>query len=290
MDTGAQSVALGTGTVRPRLRWSAIIAGAIAAAALSFVLIGFASAIGLSVASTASTWRDNSIALWILSGIYLIFVALASFGLGGYIAGRMHIHGANEVAETSEVEFSDGLQGLVTWALAIMLGAFLGLAAAAVAAPAVVPGGGAVGTSASSGGETLLAFELDRLFRTDRRPADQDLMFRRAEAARILLNSSGHNGISAEDRAYLTTLVAARSGISVPDADQRVGAVIEQSQQAIHRARAAAVIEAFCGAAALLIGAVTAWLAAIAGGRDRERGERYVFRGARRVRTQPVRV
>ena len=282
MIAGAQSTALATGAARPRLRWGAIFAGAVAGSALSFVLIGFGSTLGLSLASTASTWRDNSIALWILTGVYMIFVALASFGLAGYIAGRMHVHGPNDGAiETSEIEFSDGLQGLVTWGLAVVMGAFLAIGAAGIGASVAVPGGGAAGTAASSGGETLLAFELDRLFRSDRRPADQDLTYRRSEAARILLNSSGHNGISAEDRAYLTSLVVARGEIAVPDADARVGSVIEQAHQAIRRARAAAAIEAFSAAAATLIGAVTAWLAAIAGGRDRERGARYRFRERR---------
>ena len=77
--------------VRPGtyVQWSAVIAGSIAAAALAFVLHSFAAAIGLAVSSTAPTWRDASVALWLLSGLYLIVVALAAYGLGGYIAGRM---------------------------------------------------------------------------------------------------------------------------------------------------------------------------------------------------------
>ena len=62
-------------------QWGPIIAGAIAAAALAAVLHAFAAAVGLAVGSTAPTWRDASIGLWILSGVYLILVALASYGL-----------------------------------------------------------------------------------------------------------------------------------------------------------------------------------------------------------------
>src|SRR3954468_364991 len=69
------------------VQWGPVIAGAIAAAALASVLHAFAAAIGLAVSSTAPTWRDASIALWILSGVYLIFVALVSYGVGGYVAG-----------------------------------------------------------------------------------------------------------------------------------------------------------------------------------------------------------
>ena len=61
------------------VQWAPIFAGAVVAAALSFVLHAFAAGIGLSISSTAPTWRDASIALVILSGLYLILVALAAY-------------------------------------------------------------------------------------------------------------------------------------------------------------------------------------------------------------------
>src|SRR6476661_7148334 len=70
------------------LQWSPIVLGALAATALSSVLLAFAVTIGLGVTSTAPTWRDTSTALAILSGLYLIIQAVLSFGLGGYIAGH----------------------------------------------------------------------------------------------------------------------------------------------------------------------------------------------------------
>ena len=73
----------------PYVQWGPVIAGAVAAAALALVLHTFAGAIGLAVSSTAPTWRDASIALWVLSGLYLVLVALATYGLGGYLAGRI---------------------------------------------------------------------------------------------------------------------------------------------------------------------------------------------------------
>jgi hypothetical protein len=80
------------------LEWEPIIAGAIAAAALALVPHTFALAIGLSVSSTAPTWRDASFALVALSGLYVILAALVSYGLGGYLAGLMR---ARSVAKTS---------------------------------------------------------------------------------------------------------------------------------------------------------------------------------------------
>jgi hypothetical protein len=69
--------------------WGAVIAGAIGASALTFVLITFGAAIGLAIASPSATWRDTSVALALLSGLWLLLTAVASFALGGYLAGRL---------------------------------------------------------------------------------------------------------------------------------------------------------------------------------------------------------
>ena len=63
--------------------WGAIVAGAVAAAALAFVLHSFGVAVGLALSSTAQTWRDASFALVALSGLYLVLVAIAAYGAGG---------------------------------------------------------------------------------------------------------------------------------------------------------------------------------------------------------------
>src|SRR3954468_8594148 len=112
------------GATAPRyFGWSPAAAGALIATALSAVLIAFGTAVGLGVASSAPTWRDASVALWLLSGLYLILVAVVSFGAGGYIAGR--IRGATVASDAVEVEHRDGLHGLAAWALAVVLGATL---------------------------------------------------------------------------------------------------------------------------------------------------------------------
>jgi hypothetical protein len=71
------------------VHWTPVIAGALVASALSLVLIAFGTSLGLSVASTAPTWRDTSPTLTLLSGLYLVLTALVSFGFGGYVAGRL---------------------------------------------------------------------------------------------------------------------------------------------------------------------------------------------------------
>src|SRR5690349_24764441 len=105
------------------LRWTPIVAGALAAAAFAFILITFGVTIGLGVSSSSPTWRDASAALALLSGIYLILQSIVSFGLGGYIAGRTR--GGVNAARNLETETRDGLHGLSAWALAILLGAAL---------------------------------------------------------------------------------------------------------------------------------------------------------------------
>jgi hypothetical protein len=250
--------------------WRAIIAGAILAAGVSFTLMAFGSAIGLAVSSTAPTWRDSSPWLWLLSGVFLIFVALCAFGVGGYAAGRMRWPA--RVAASPESAFRDGMHGLFMWGLAILLTAVLALVGAAIAAKSAVPSGGTAGPATSVAGENILANELDQLFRSYRYAPTQDIQYLRAEAARILLKSSSHKGIPEDDRSYLSNIVALRAGVSNAEADDRVGRIIAESNDELHRARAAAVIEAFLVAAALLLGAAVAWFSAEEGGRDRELG------------------
>jgi hypothetical protein len=253
------------------LHWNPVLAGAIVAAALSFVLLSFGSAIGLSVMSPSSTWRDTSSALALLGGLWLLLTALASFGLGGYLAGRLRTPWS--VAVPDEVEFRDGLHGLLVWGLAIIIGVGLTFATART-----VSGRADLAAPTASTAEPLLALELDRLFRSDRRPADpgSDTEIR-AQAARIITSGLGHTGMAPDDRAYLIRLVAARSGLSQPDAEGRVNQAIAQSSEAVSGARHGAVILAFMIAASLLMGAAVAWLAAAFGGQHRDGAVAHQF-------------
>jgi hypothetical protein len=249
----------------PYPEWGPVIAGAIAAAALALVLHSFALAIGLAVSSTASTWRDASFALMALSGLYVIMAALASYGLGGYLAGLMRAR----LSSREDAELRDGMQGLLVWALATLLTAVIGLATLQSLTRLGAPSGGQAGPSASVAGENIIAYDLDRLFRSERRNA-ADLEYPRAEAARILLTTSSHRGMQPEDRAYLVRLTAAHTGLAPPDAERRVDEVAARAKENISRARRSAVILAFTAGAAALLGAAAAWFAACAGGRVRD--------------------
>ncbi|MGB9216284.1 MAG: hypothetical protein WCC42_13770, partial [Pseudolabrys sp.] len=248
------------------LQWRSIIAGAVCASALAYVLHAFAVAIGLSLSSTAPTWRDASWALVLLSGLYILLVALASYSFGAYIAARLR---APVTSAADSTEFRDGMHGLVVWALATLLTVLIVLATAQVASRLVAPSGA---PSTSAAGENLLAYDLDRLFRSDRRPqgAESNMNYTRTEAGRILLSASSHRGMQADDRTYLVRLVTAMTGLAPADAERRVNDVIAQTKESISRARRSAVIFGFMVGASALLGAVAAWFAACAGGRARD--------------------
>jgi hypothetical protein len=202
--------------------------------------------------------------LVLLSGLWLLLVALGSFALGGYIAGRVR---SSWKTSEDEVEFRDGAHGLLVWALAIVIGAVLTWATATALSSA------SAGTTTvlrpTQGEPAFLAYELDRLFRSERRPERADPEAR-AEAGRIIMTGIGRRDIAADDRAHLARLVAARTGLTQPDADRRVSEVVTATRRAARRARASSVIIGFMTAASLAAGAAAAWFAAGFGGRHRD--------------------
>ncbi|MBH5397947.1 hypothetical protein HZZ13_09110 [Bradyrhizobium sp. CNPSo 4010] len=249
------------------IQWSSVFAGALAASAMSFILIGFGVAIGLGVSSASPSWRDASAALALLSGLYLIIQAIVSFGFGGYVAGRTTRSEPALTTIEDDRERRDGLHGLTAWALAVLAGAAL---LALLGAAAIDRSPMRSSASNTSAAEPLLSYELDKLFRAPRRAPNTDLREARAEAGRILMTSSSHSGVSTDDRAYLVQQVAGVTGLAAPDAERRVDALIAESKTAINRARRNSIIVAFSVAAATLIGAAVAWAAAVAGGRHRD--------------------
>jgi hypothetical protein len=245
------------------LDWTSIIIGSLVAAAVSAILVTFGAAVGLGVSSSSPTWRDASIALWLLSGIFLILQSLVSFGCGGYLAARIRSPYSSSVSE--ETERRDGFHGLASWALAILIGvmvaAFISLAASRSTA---------LNNPPSTTEPSILSYEIDHLFRGPRRLTAADIVPVRSEVGRILMTSSSHEGVSSDDRAFLTQLVSAVTGLTGADAEHRVDSIIAESKRAISHARAAGIVLAFSVAAALLLGAVAAWAAAEAGGRHRD--------------------
>jgi hypothetical protein len=248
------------------VEWGPVIAGALLTAALAFVLESFAIAIGLGVSSTSPTWRDASLGLILLSALYLFLVAFVSYGAGAYVTGRLVPHFTN--GAITDIEYRDGVHGLLAWAIATLLAGLLALGTVQATSRLVAPSG-RIGPEASVAGESIIAYDLDRLFRSDRPPSG-DSGYARAEAARILLTTASHSGLQDDDRAFLVRLVSARTGLTQPDAERRVNDVASKAKDDINRARRSAVLIAFAAGVAALLGAAVAWAAACAGGRDRD--------------------
>jgi hypothetical protein len=203
-----------------------------------------------------------------LSGIYLVLVACAAYGLGGYIVGRMRDRLPEGGATDREVR--DGTHGLLVWAVGTLLtAAIIGFVVPATTR-LVGPSSGSAKASTSVAAENLIAFDLDRLFRGAR--ATSEIDYPRAEAARILLTSTGHDGVSNDDRAYLVRRVSEVTGLPVAETQTRVNAIIDSARQNIQRARHAAVLLAFFAGTAALIGAAVAWFTAELGGKRRDTG------------------
>ena len=259
------------------IHWGPALTGAAVAAAASFVLMTFASAIGLMVVSPSPTWRDTSVWLAVLSGLWIIVVATGSFSLGGYLAGRVR---STWKAPEDEVEFRDGVHGLLVWAVGVVIGVLLLWASAAALGV-----GGATSRDANSQG--FLAYELDRLFRSERRlePVAPEV---RAEATRILMKGLGRQELPADDRTHLNRIVAGATGLAQPDAERRVVQILAEARNSTAQTRRSAVILSFATAAGLAAAAAAAWFAAGIGGRHRDNEFAPPLRMARViVRTVP---
>jgi len=280
-DVGTTDVRAGPLTEGPfsYVNWGPIIVGALTAAALAFVMHSFAVAIGLAVSSAAPTWRDASLALVALSGLYLIIAALISYGVGGYVTGRLRTRLTGGTPD--EIEFRDGMHGAAAWALATLMTAVIAFGGAQTLTRLAAPSTGTAGPSTSVAGENMIAYDLDRLFRGLR--SDGNIEYTRAEAARILLTASSHRGMPPEDRGELIRLVTARTGLAQPEAERRVDDVTARARENIARARKSAVILAFSAGAAALIGLAAAWFAADEGGKHRDGRPPSMVWGRRRL-------
>lgn len=105
------------------VEWTSILAGAVLAAALSMILLGFGAALGLSVTSTYEGESVSPMWVTLAAGVWFVWVMVTSYGAGGYLAGRMRRRFGDASAE--EVETRDGLHGLMVWVTGALVGASL---------------------------------------------------------------------------------------------------------------------------------------------------------------------
>jgi len=278
--SGAEAVVVGNDD-RSYVDWPAILAGTVLATALSFVLLTFGSAIGLSMTSAESGEGVSLFWIAIVGALWLLWVQISSFMAGGYLTGRMRRRHGDATEYESDVR--DGSHGLVMWAMGVLLGAviaFWGVSGTISAATSTV---GAVSSGVGAvAGEAIDRFDpdsllVDRALRGGPRasaPVDEGT---RGEVGRILMSTLGDGELDAADRDYLVAIVAARAGISPEEAGQRIDQLIEQGRQLEAEARAAAetarrlaMVAAFMAAASLLVSAAAAYFGATLGGKHRD--------------------
>jgi len=251
--------------------WAAVIGGALVTAALSLILLALGTGLGLSSVSFWSNVGMSSSTIGTAAILWLILMQVMSSSMGGYLAGRLRTKWAN--IHTDEVYFRDTAHGFLAWALALVItAAFLASAAASMvgATASSAAERGAAGVQAEQRAVDPNEYFVDSLFRSDSARPDANSTAVRGEAGLILANALRQGDVPAPDRSYLAQLVAARTGLSQPDADKRVSDVFARAQQTAETARKTVAHSLLWVFVALLIGAFCASFAATIGGRQRD--------------------
>jgi hypothetical protein len=251
--------------------WGAVIAGGVAASALTLMLLVFGVGMGFATVSPWSNAGISSTTRSVGAGVYLIVVAMLSSTIGGYLAGRLRTKWVG--VHTHEVYFRDTAHGFLAWGLATLISA-VALASAA----AHIVGAASVGfVQATSPGTAQSSSPIDpfvdRLFRSAPagNQAGEDPTAPRAEIGRLLIASLRAGGdVAPADRTYVAQAVAQSTGLSQADAEKRVSDVVTQAKVTLDNARKSAMKLSLWLTASMLIGAFAASLAATDGGRIRD--------------------
>jgi hypothetical protein len=269
--------------------WPAIAAGAVAAAALTLLLIAFGAGIGFS---SISPWSDTGVSastFEVGTGIYLVIVGVMSSAVGGYLAGRLRTKWTS--VHTNEVFFRDTAHGFLAWGFATLLSATILSTSTAYLANGAAAGIGALGQAARSVNPADLY--VDKLFRpapgatqaaapasstepnanaasnatggmtNPNQPRNEILRLWTADFAR-------NQDLDPSDKSYVAQVVAARTGLSQADTEKRVNEVVTEAKAALDKTRRGAAKLSFWLTAALLFGAFAASLAAAEGGALRD--------------------
>src|ERR1700735_154227 len=198
--------------VKSTASWSAIIAGAFVAIAVSLVLFALGSGLGFA---SISPWDGQGLSMTtfaVTTAIWLIVMQWVSSAVGGYIAGRLRSRWLG--THPHEVFFRDTAHGFVTWAVATVVVA--GLLASSVLF--ALSGGAHVATTVAASAAQGAAgtatpsyvYGLDRLFR----PVDASAAATqsgpdvRPEVTHVIVQAVATNGaVSDADRTCLARLV-----------------------------------------------------------------------------------
>lgn len=248
----------GDDSVASGVSWGAILAGAFAAAALSFILVILGFGLGFS---SVSPWSGNGLSAQTIGWstvAWITFTQIAASAIGGYMAGRLRVKWAS--VHTDEVYFRDTAHGFLAWAVASLATAALlstaigsvlaggtriaGAAGAAmITTGATAAAGAASDSNAGPGVDNVSGYFIDALFRAPATgtqtgapasadaaplasgaPADSPSLApaQRNEVTRIFANALRTGALPAGDKTYVAQVIAKRNGISQADAEKRV--------------------------------------------------------------------
>ncbi len=280
------------------ISWGAVIAGSVAAMALTLVMLSIGSALGFSSVSPWPSAGLSATTFKIATGIYLVVIALIASTIAGYIAGRLRTKWRG--VHNYEVQFRDTAHGFLAWGLATIVGAaVLGGAATFFAAGATTDAAAVAANAAPQRTNATSDYYVAQLFRPTAggdtaaaAPAQastapttarggtqgQGSIQANRQAGLIFAHAAANGGnLEQNDRAYLAQLVAAQTGTSQADAEKSVDEVTAQAKVAADKARKAAAQLSMWLAISMLVGAFAASAAAIEGGQLRDRRWRGVI-------------
>lgn len=301
VDAHSAALANNAPSASSAVSWGAIFAGAAAAAALSLILLILGTGLGLS----SSPWANDGISangFGVSTILWITFTQVLASGLGGYLAGRLRTRWLRVHAD--EVYFRDTAHGLLSWCVASLLTAALlsavigSILHTGTRAGASVAGGVASIATASAVGSTadietargtpgFIGYFVDSLFRKDSRVAatptasEASGAVPAAEVTGIFMSSLRGGALAPQDRSYVGQLVAARTGLTQQEAEQRVGEIYAAAQdklraadiaarEAADQARKLSAYAALWLFISLLVGAFVASFAATRGGQQRD--------------------
>jgi hypothetical protein len=280
--------------------WSAAIAGAFAATAVTFIIADLGSGIGLPFASPYRA-GVSATGLTVAAAVWLVMAQTMGFATGGYLAGRLRSPAYDGVI--GERTFRDAAQGFMVWAIGVVamatIAGLIGLYAAGTTtqlAAGVAPGLASATRSeqANASSPSVTDYFVDALFRpapgaTPPASASGDmttvgvgaagaqsaaLAESRREASVIFVRSISQGRLDDNDKAYLAQLVSARTGLPPDEAQRRVADVEAKARDAAKdtadKATKTGAYIAFWTFLSLLFGGVAATLAGMLGGQLRD--------------------
>lgn len=273
--------------------FKSVIAGALAASAVTLVFTLIGTGLGLGMISPYPSENSSLTSIGVAAVVWLLVAQWVSAGVGGYLTGRLRTKWVG--VRTDEVFFRDTAHGFLGWALSTLIVAgLLSSIVGSIVNTGTQITGAAAGTAIAAGAGTAAAagdgssdFSLDYFADSLLRPANpatppsaQNDERVTAEVSRILVNGAVAGEMPEADRTYIEQVIASRTGLSEADARARLEQTLAgietartEAQEAADTAKKAATTGALVSAAALMIGAFISAVAAAFGGRQRDEEE-----------------